>query len=105
MKEKNVRGYQAVVILAVMALCGANAISQAVTPVGPQVTDETQSSSSSSSQEPASSTATAQELGLSFVDGSVSQVIVERNGKKYVVDLASKQVREVSASSEAAAPA
>jgi hypothetical protein len=35
----------------------------------------------------------APDLGISFVNGSSSQVIVERDGKKYVVDLASHEIR------------
>src|ERR1700721_4315518 len=37
----------------------------------------------------------ASELGVSFVEGSVSQVIVEHQGRKYVVDVASHQIRLV----------
>jgi hypothetical protein len=44
----------------------------------------------------------ASDLGVSFVEGSASQVIVEREGKKYVVDLASHQIRLVDAASQAA---
>jgi uncharacterized beta barrel domain-containing protein DUF5777 len=44
----------------------------------------------------------ASDLGVSFVEGSVSQVIVEREGTKYVVDLASHQVRLVDAASQVA---
>src|ERR1700716_4638132 len=36
-------------------------------------------------------------LGMSFVEGSSSQVIVERDGKKYVVDLASHEIRPADA--------
>ncbi len=44
----------------------------------------------------------ASDLGVSFVEGSVSQVIVEHEGRKYVVDVASHQVRLVDAASHAA---
>jgi Membrane bound beta barrel domain (DUF5777) len=44
----------------------------------------------------------ASELGVSFVEGSVSQVIVEHEGKKYVVDVASHQIRLVDAASQVA---
>jgi hypothetical protein len=47
-------------------------------------------------------TVSASDLGVSFVEGSVSQVIVERDGKKYVVDLASHQVRLVDAAIQVA---
>jgi mono/diheme cytochrome c family protein len=36
----------------------------------------------------------AEALGVSFVDGSTSSVILERDGKQYVVDLATKTIRE-----------
>ncbi len=35
------------------------------------------------------------DLGITFVEGSTTAVIVERNGKKYLVDLASRNVKEV----------
>jgi hypothetical protein len=44
----------------------------------------------------------ASELGVSFVEGSVSQVIVEHLGRKYVVDVASHQIRLVDAASQVA---
>jgi hypothetical protein len=43
------------------------------------------------------------DLGISFVEGSASQVVVERDGKKYIVDLASHQIRLVDAASQVAA--
>ena len=42
-----------------------------------------------------SNSLTAEALGVQFVDGSSSSVIVNRNGKKYLVDLATHVVREV----------
>src|SRR4030081_1445979 len=39
----------------------------------------------------------APDLGVSFVEGSSSQVIVERDGKRYVVDLASHEIRPAGA--------
>src|ERR1700678_2385945 len=47
----------------------------------------------------------ASELGVSFVEGSVSQVIVEHEGRKYVVDVASHQIRLVDAARQVVAPA
>jgi Membrane bound beta barrel domain (DUF5777) len=41
--------------------------------------------------------ATATDLGVSFVKDSTSQIVVERDGKKYVVDLASHEIREAAA--------
>ena len=35
------------------------------------------------------------EAGVSFVDGSSSQIIVEREGKKYLVDVVSREIKEV----------
>ncbi|MFZ0815810.1 MAG: DUF5777 family beta-barrel protein, partial [Candidatus Sulfotelmatobacter sp.] len=48
--------------------------------------------------------ASASDLGISFVEGSVSQVIVERDGKKYVVDLASHNVRLADTASQVEPP-
>jgi hypothetical protein len=47
-------------------------------------------------------TVSASDLGISFVEGSVSQVVLERDGKKYVVDLASQHIRLADAASQAA---
>ncbi|MBZ5514399.1 MAG: DUF5777 family beta-barrel protein [Acidobacteriia bacterium] len=44
-------------------------------------------------------------LGVSFVEGSSSSVIIERNGKKYLLDLATQTVREVTGSQDAPAGA
>jgi hypothetical protein len=46
---------------------------------------------------PSANAASAPDLGISFVEGSSSQVIVERDGKKYVVDLASHEIRPADA--------
>ena len=56
-----------------------------------------QASSSSSANATSES-----DLGISFVEGSVSQIVVERDGKKYVVDLASHQIRLVDAAIQVA---
>lgn len=47
----------------------------------------------------------ASDLGVSYVEGSVSQVVVEHDGKKYVVDLASHQIHLVDAASQTASAA
>jgi Membrane bound beta barrel domain (DUF5777) len=47
-----------------------------------------------SSSKPDAGTATATGLGVSFVKDSTSQLIVERDGKKYIVDLVSHEIRE-----------
>jgi len=46
---------------------------------------------------PSANALSAPDLGISFVEGSSSQVIVERDGKKYVVDLASHEIRPADA--------
>ncbi len=46
---------------------------------------------------PDANAVSAPDLGISFVEGSSSQVIVERDGKKYVVDLASHEIRPADA--------
>jgi hypothetical protein len=47
-----------------------------------------------SSSGPSARPATATDLGVSFVKDSTSQIVVERDGKKYVVDLISHEIRE-----------
>jgi hypothetical protein len=47
-----------------------------------------------SSSKPSAASATASDLGVSFVKDSTSQIVVERDGKKYVVDLVSHEIRE-----------
>src|SRR5260370_41594570 len=42
---------------------------------------------------PDANAVSAPDLGVSFVEGSSSQIIVERDGKKYVVDLVSHEIR------------
>ncbi|MGO9086125.1 MAG: DUF5777 family beta-barrel protein [Candidatus Sulfotelmatobacter sp.] len=42
--------------------------------------------------------AAASDLGISFIDGSTSQVLVERNGRQYIVDLATHAIRETETS-------
>lgn len=44
-------------------------------------------------------------LGISFVDGSTSTFVIERGGKKYLVDLGSHQVKEVAEAAAALAKA
>jgi hypothetical protein len=38
---------------------------------------------------------TADTVGVTFVDGSTSQVVVQREGKKYLVDLTTRAIREM----------
>jgi hypothetical protein len=39
----------------------------------------------------------ASDLGVTFVPGSTSQLVIERNGKRYLVDLAANSIREADA--------
>ena len=61
------------------------------------------SSPSGASASPASSRAgepvSAPALGVSFVEGSASTVIVEKDGKRFLVDLASREIKEVTTAS------
>jgi len=57
-------------------------------------------SSSHSGDAPATVVA-ASDLGISFVDGSTSQVLIQRNGRQYIVDLATHAIRETETQSEA----
>jgi hypothetical protein len=45
----------------------------------------------------------AGDLGISFVEGSASQVIVRRNDKQYIVDVVSHTIREIETSQSATA--
>src|SRR5574337_603211 len=47
----------------------------------------------------------ASALGVSFVEGSASSLIVEREGKKYLVDVSARTITEVRASSVPASSA
>jgi hypothetical protein len=53
--------------------------------------------SGASARTPSSSVAppTPSEVGVSFVDGSSSQIIIEREGKKYLVDVARHEIEEM----------
>ena len=63
------------------------------------------SSGGVSSSKPSPAPATASDLGVTFLPGSTSKIVVERNGKKYVVDLVSHQVSEAGTESASVAPA
>ncbi len=47
--------------------------------------------------ESAKSAALANKLGIAFFNGSTSSLVIERGGKKYVVDVVARSVREVDA--------
>jgi Membrane bound beta barrel domain (DUF5777) len=93
------------VIILIPIVFGAPAFSQTAALPDSDATSQPSSSPSSPSQQQLGGPASVppQAIGVSFVEGSSSQVMVERDGKKYVVDLATKQVREVSSVTEAAA--
>ncbi|MBO0910457.1 MAG: hypothetical protein J2P13_01585, partial [Acidobacteria bacterium] len=48
---------------------------------------------------------TAAELGVTFVAGSNSEIVVEKNGKRYVVDAATHAIREAADKAAVADPA
>ncbi len=64
--------------------------------------DSPQPTAVSSPNGPAGLAAT---LGIMFVEGSTSTVLVERDGKKYIVDLAARTVREAEPAAPAREPA
>jgi hypothetical protein len=68
------------------SMCGSTLVNLAVAQNLPAQT-------SSSTQ--AATPATATDLGVSFVNNSTSQIIMERDGKKYVIDLATHEIHEV----------
>ena len=96
-----------IALFVVVVLCG-NVFAQKMDPAKaatPNSAGTSPSLSDSSSNFALSPAPSAEDLGISFIDGSSSQVIMERDGKKYVVDLASKQVKQLSTSAEPATPA
>lgn len=90
---------KSLILIFVAFLLGASALSRGAQPQGntpsPQKTTDTAT--------PPPSEAAA--LGLTFVPGSNSTVIVERDGKKYLVDLVSHTVREAQPDPNHPAPA
>jgi Membrane bound beta barrel domain (DUF5777) len=60
---------------------------------------QTSSAGASSSRQSAKSV-TAADLGVSFVKDSTSQIVVEREGTKYVIDLVTREIRETGAEPE-----
>ncbi len=53
----------------------------------------------------ASGTVAASDLGIAFVSGSSSAIMIERGGKHYLVDAANRTIREVNSGASTAAPA
>ena len=71
-----------------------------------------QVSSPAAAAAPSQPAISASDLGVTFLPGSASQLVIERNGKRYLVDIATNSVREddtttaqVSATSPATPPA
>jgi len=62
-------------------------------------------STSSAPPQGTPNTVTAADVGVSFIEGSASQLMVQRDGKNYVVDLATHQVREVATPASSAGTA
>jgi len=57
---------------------------------------------------PAQPGISASDLGVTFLSGSASQLVIERNGKRYLVDVATNSIREADAATAqvpASAPA
>lgn len=98
MRHKNMRDRLAAVAFIGVLTLGTLAFS-AVAQAG-----ATNPPASSSSPQGAGAV-TAADVGVSFVEGSTSQVMVQRDGKNYVVDLATHQVREVPTPESSAATA
>ena len=66
---------------------------------GPLVASATANDDSGAAATPTASGSlappTPSEVGVSFVDGSSSQIIVEREGKQYLVDVVRREIKEV----------
>src|SRR5215469_2386860 len=58
-------------------------------------TSTVETSDARSGGDNASATATAGELGISFIDGSSSEVLIVHNGRQFIVDVANHTIREV----------
>jgi hypothetical protein len=97
MRHKNMQDRASVALIVILTL-GTLAFSQMAS------AGDTNPSASSPPQA-AQSAVTAADVGVSFVEGSTSQVMVQRDGKNYVVDLATHQVREVATPEPPAASA
>ncbi len=63
-----------------------------------------QSSRETASISAAGAAVVSSELGVTFVAGSTSQVIVEKDGKRYLVDIAAHSIREVDSAGTPAPP-
>ena len=56
-----------------------------------------QTSAAGSSSTQSMGSVSAADLGVSFIKDSTSQIVVEHDGKKYVVDAVSHEIRELPA--------
>jgi hypothetical protein len=70
----------------------------AVSLLAPSATKASDPSVPASPSAVASPSPKLEDLGIAFVEGSTSSLIVERNGKRYVVDLVSRSVKETESS-------
>ena len=77
----------------------------AVSLLAPSATKASDPSVPASRRTVASPSPKLEDLGIAFVEGSTSSLIVERNGKRYVVDLVSRSVKETDSSPMASPPA
>jgi Membrane bound beta barrel domain (DUF5777) len=57
--------------------------------------DDTSQASKTESQSGSRDPVAPQDLGVSFVDGSGSQIVLERDGKKYLVDVTRHEIKEI----------
>jgi hypothetical protein len=64
-------------------------------PMVAQASSENANTPSSNPAAVSATSAVAGNLGIAFVDGSSSQVLIQRNGGQYIVDVAAHTVREV----------
>lgn len=86
--------FAAVPIVGTMSLLGG---------VSPAV-DKASAPAGGAGQVDASATPSAADLGIQFLENSTSSLIVDRGGKRYLVDLATRSVREVEATGAVADP-
>jgi Membrane bound beta barrel domain (DUF5777) len=85
------RNEKILIRLILLVLSGLVLASPSALVAVPNQTSASQTESPSSSAPPV----TPKDLGVTFVDGSGSQVVVERGGKKYLIDLVRHEIKEV----------
>lgn len=79
------------IIVGVLILCGS--------PVSSATANDDAGAATRTPSTPAAAP-TPGDAGVSFVDGSSSQIIVEREGRKYLVNLVSREIKEVGTTAE-----